>query len=133
MAVMAGPGAKEAALAAPVLAALPEAVDLCGALSLPEAAAVLARFGNLEAIPTDTGEWHVDVRSAATLNAALRTQWQEAQLFRRLATLRTDAPLLQRSPDELFWRGARRAEFGALCEELGQPRLVERPHLWQDA
>jgi hypothetical protein len=97
------------------------------------AAAVLARFGNLEAIPTDTGEWHVDVRSAATLNAALRTQWQEAQLFRRLATLRTDAPLLQRSPDELFWRGARRAEFGALCEELGQPRLVERPHLWQDA
>ncbi|MBU6426487.1 MAG: glycosyltransferase family 9 protein [Rhodospirillales bacterium] len=42
-AVFGGPGAAEAALAAPVLAALPEAVDLCGHLSLPEAAACLRR------------------------------------------------------------------------------------------
>jgi ADP-heptose:LPS heptosyltransferase len=41
--VLAGPGAQERELAAPVLAALPDAVDLCGMLSLPEAAAVLAR------------------------------------------------------------------------------------------
>jgi ADP-heptose:LPS heptosyltransferase len=40
--VLAGPGAAERAMAAPVLAALPDAVDLCGALTLPEAAAVLA-------------------------------------------------------------------------------------------
>jgi hypothetical protein len=32
----------------------------------------------------------------------------------------------------LLWQGARRAEFTALCNELGQPRLAERPHLWQD-
>jgi len=96
------------------------------------AAAVLGRFEHLEGIPANTGEWHVDVRSAATLNSTLRAQWADALLFRRLATLDTDAPLPQRDPEELRWRGARRAEFTDLCEELGQPRLAERPHLWRD-
>ena len=96
------------------------------------AAAVLGRFEHLEAIPADVGEWHVDVRSPATLNATLRARWSDALLFRRLATLSTDAPLPQRDPDELLWQGARRAEFTALCDELGQPRLAERPHLWRD-
>ena len=96
------------------------------------AAAVLGRFEHLEAIPPNTDEWHVDVRSAGPLNTTLRAHWPEALLFRRLATLATDAPLPQRDPDELRWRGAHRAEFTALCDELGQPRLAERPHLWQD-
>ena len=94
--------------------------------------AVLARFGHLEAIPANAGEWHVDVRSSATLNATLRDRWSEALLYRRLATLVADVPLPQSDPAELRWRGARRAEFTALCEELGQPRLAERPHLWRD-
>ncbi len=42
-AVFAGPGEAERAMAAPVLAALPGAIDLAGALTLPEAAACLAR------------------------------------------------------------------------------------------
>lgn len=42
-AVFAGPGAEEAATAAKLLAALPDAIDLVGRLSLPEAAACLAR------------------------------------------------------------------------------------------
>ena len=41
--VLAGPGEAERAMAAPVLAALPDAIDLVGALKLPQAAAVLAR------------------------------------------------------------------------------------------
>ncbi len=41
--VFAGPGPVEQALAAPVLAALPDAIDLTGRLSLPEASACLAR------------------------------------------------------------------------------------------
>jgi ADP-heptose:LPS heptosyltransferase len=41
--VFGGPGAKERAIAAPLLAALPGAIDLCGKLSLPQAAACLAR------------------------------------------------------------------------------------------
>jgi 5'-3' exonuclease len=96
------------------------------------AALVLARFGHLESIPADVGEWHVDVRSAGTLNAVLRAGWSDALLYRRLATLAADAPIPQNDPKELRWRGARRGEFTQLCAELGQPRLAERPHLWQD-
>ena len=96
------------------------------------ASAVLARFGHLESIPAAAGEWHVDVRSAPTLSATLRSNWDEALLYRRLATLRTDVPLPQGGPDELLWRGARRGAFLALCEELGALTLAGRPHLWQD-
>jgi heptosyltransferase-3 len=42
-AVFAGPGDAERALAAPLLAALPDAVDLCGKLTLAEAAACIQR------------------------------------------------------------------------------------------
>jgi 5'-3' exonuclease len=94
--------------------------------------AVLARFEHFEAIPPNVGDWRVDVRSPATLNATLRDHWSEALLYRRLATLVADVPLPQTDPGELRWNGARRAEFTALCDELGQPRLAERPHLWQD-
>ena len=96
------------------------------------AAAVLGRFAHFEAIPANPGEWGVDVRSPAGLNATLRQQWPDALLYRRLATLVTDVPLPEREPEELRWHGARRAAFEALCEELAQPRLAERPHLWQD-
>ncbi len=43
VAVFAGPGARECGIAEPLLAALPGAIDLCGRLSLPEAAACLQR------------------------------------------------------------------------------------------
>jgi 5'-3' exonuclease len=96
------------------------------------ASLVLARFVHLESIPADVAEWHVDVRSAGALSATLRDRWDDALLYRHLATLSPDTPLPQTEPEELRWRGARRAEFAALCEELGQPRLAERPHRWQD-
>ncbi len=96
------------------------------------ASLALAKFGHLEGIPESVGEWHVDVRNAATLNATLRVQWNDALLYRRLATLRRDTPLPQNDPEELRWRGAHRTAFRELCAELGQPRLAERPHLWQD-
>lgn len=96
------------------------------------AGAVLARFGHLEAIPDGPGSWAVDVRSPASLNASLRQHWPQAVLYRELATLRTDAALPQRRPDELRWHGVRRGPFLALCEELGQARLADRPHRWRD-
>jgi 5'-3' exonuclease len=96
------------------------------------ASAVLARYVHLESIPDAPGSWGVAVRSPASLNGALRAQWSDAMLYRRLATLRTDASLPQRDPGELLWRGARRGSFLALCAELGLERLAERPHLWQD-
>jgi 5'-3' exonuclease len=49
-----------------------------------------------------------------------------ALLFKRLATLRTDAPLF-RDVDELRWRGPTDA-FAAWVERLGEPRLLKRAH-----
>jgi ADP-heptose:LPS heptosyltransferase len=56
-AVFAGPGAAEQALAAPVLAALPGAINLAGALALPEAAACLRRCRLF--IGNDSGLMHL--------------------------------------------------------------------------
>lgn len=95
------------------------------------AAAVLGRFEHLESIPRAVEAWHVDVRSAGTLGKVLRDRWDEALLYRHLATLRLDVALPQSKPEELRWRGAHRRPFVAICEELGVPALAERPHLWQ--
>jgi heptosyltransferase III len=59
--ILGGPGEQERAMAAPVLAALPEATDLLGVLDLPEAAAVLARCALF--VGNDSGLMHL---SAAT-------------------------------------------------------------------
>lgn len=56
-AVFAGPGAEERALAAPLLDALPGAIDLAGRLSLPEAAACLQRCALF--IGNDSGLMHL--------------------------------------------------------------------------
>ena len=56
------------------------------------AAAVLDRWGHLEAIPADPLEWDAGVRGAAKLNATLREGFELALLFRRIATVETDAP-----------------------------------------
>jgi hypothetical protein len=47
-----------------------------------------------------------------------------ALLFKRLATLRTDAPLF-RDADELRWRGPTDA-FAACVERMAEPRLLRR-------
>ena len=67
-------------------------------------AAVLAKFGHLEAIPEDSREWRVNAANAATLAATLVREREQALLFRDLATLRSDIPLFE-SVDELAWRG----------------------------
>ncbi len=49
---------------------------------------------------------------------------ERALLFKRLATLRADAPLFE-DVDSLRWKGPT-AEFGSIVEGLGSPRLGER-------
>jgi 5'-3' exonuclease len=68
------------------------------------AAAVLARYGHLEAIPADPGEWNVKVANPVKLAETLRREYDRAQLFRTLATLRTDIPLFG-DVEELRWKG----------------------------
>lgn len=61
--VLAGPGAAERALAKPLLLALPDAVDLVGKLSLPEAAAVLEQAALF--LGNDSGLMHLSAAAGA--------------------------------------------------------------------
>jgi 5'-3' exonuclease len=92
------------------------------------AAAVLSRFGHLEAIPADTLTWGLPSARAARLGEDLRSRWDEALLFRTLATLRTDVSLGS-SLRDLEWQGASES-FKDLCREWGQDDLVTRIHRW---
>ncbi len=56
-------------------------------------AAVLAKFGHLEAIPPDWRDWSVDAANAGALAATLAREREAAYLFRRLATLVTEIEL----------------------------------------
>jgi len=49
---------------------------------------------------------------------------QQALLFKRLATLRTDAPLFE-DVDELRWRGPT-STFAKFTKKIGEPRLLDR-------
>ena len=80
------------------------------------AAAVLARFGRIEAIPDDWRTWGVNAASPAALAQTLARDRDRAFLFRDLATLRTDIPLFE-SVDELQWNGPTPA-FAPLAARL---------------
>jgi 5'-3' exonuclease len=87
-------------------------------------AAVLAKFGHLEAIPKDCREWHVNVTSAGALADTLRREWENAILFRRLATLRTDIDLFG-DVEELRWNGPT-PEFEGIAAELDGARTEKK-------
>jgi 5'-3' exonuclease len=94
------------------------------------AGTVLARYPRLEDIPDDAARWEVNVRGRERLAAALRERRDEAALYRRLATLRTDVPLAEGLAD-LEWRGARRRGLEALCGEIGYGELLARVPRWR--
>jgi 5'-3' exonuclease len=96
------------------------------------AAAVLARFEHIEAIPADAAQWQLPAISpgrAASLAASLAERRDEALLYRRLATLRDDVPLKE-TLRELQWRGAHN-RLKNLCQALGDERIVARITRWQ--
>ena len=68
------------------------------------AAAVLARYQHLEAIPVDWRLWSVNAVNPGTLAQTLQRERDHAFLFRDLATLRTDIALFE-SVDQLQWKG----------------------------
>jgi 5'-3' exonuclease len=80
------------------------------------AAAVIARFGHLESIPSDWREWGVSVASPKALSSRLVADRDRAFLFRDLATLRTDISLFA-SVDQLLWNGPT-AAFPPLAARL---------------
>ena len=88
-------------------------------------AAVLAKFAHIENVPADVREWHVNVASAGALAATLSSGRENALLFRRLATLRTDIPLFQ-DVDELCWKGPT-PSFAEVGAKLDAAKTVARP------
>ena len=88
------------------------------------AAAVLAKFRHLEAIPEDPRGWGVNANNAGGLAATLARERDRAFLFRDLATLRTDIPLFT-SIDALEWNGPTDA-FPALAARLDAAVQTER-------
>lgn len=87
------------------------------------AGAVLGRYEHLEAIPGRASAWDVDVRGKARLAATLEEQRPRAELFRLLATLRTDAVV--GTVDEWRWAGPTDA-LDAWATRLGAPALRRR-------
>jgi 5'-3' exonuclease len=87
------------------------------------AATLLSRYGHLENIPADATDWDVTVRGAATLAATLAAQRADAETFKRLATVRTDAVV--GTVDDWEWTGPT-ADFRAWCERFGRPRLADQ-------
>lgn len=86
------------------------------------AAAVLAKFEHLEAIPDDWREWKVNAHSASTLSATLSREREHAFLFRDLATLRTDLDVFD-AVDHLEWKGPTPA-FTELAERLQRAKTA---------
>ena len=72
------------------------------------AAKLLSQYGAIERFP----------------KKVLGEHQQQALLFKRLATLRTDAPLFE-DVDELKWRGPT-STFAKFTKKIGEPRLLER-------
>lgn len=93
------------------------------------ASALLSAYGHLEAIPEDPKSWTVRPRGAEKLAATLREHRKDALLYKKLATVVTDAPLKE-TLEQLAWAGVPRAPFERMCDRLGLTTLKSRPKRW---
>jgi 5'-3' exonuclease len=89
------------------------------------AAAVLAHYGTIEAIPKLAKDWDVQVRGAVKLATNLAAQPEDAKLFKLLATLREDADV--GAVDDWRWTGPE-PDFDAWTERLGAEGMAKRAH-----
>jgi 5'-3' exonuclease len=97
---------------------------------LRSAAALVAAYGDVGAIPADPSTWTVAVRGAARLGAALASRRREALHAEALLTLRDDAPLVESGVDDLMWHGADPRAVDTLLDVLAAPELRERVTRW---
>jgi 5'-3' exonuclease len=88
------------------------------------AALVLSRYPHLEEIPKDWRNWDASIRKARPLSEALFTAWDDALLFRTLATLRLDVPVFD-TVEDLRWKGPR-VNLEELCQRMKVTGLLER-------
>lgn len=91
----------------------------------PKAASLaLTKYRHLENIPKDWRDWDPSIRRAHPLAESLFVSWDDALLYRTLATLRLDVPMFA-SIDELRWKGPRN-NFQQSCERLRAGELYKR-------
>jgi 5'-3' exonuclease len=88
------------------------------------ASLALAEYLHLEGVPKDWRQWPRSLRGAQRLAEVFLRQWDDALLFRELATLRSDVPVFE-SVDALAWRGPA-PEFERFCERIQAPALYAR-------
>ena len=93
-------------------------------------ATVLSEYGRMEDIPDSYEDWTVTVRGGRTLAQNIAANREDALLYKKLATLRTDAPISE-SLQALRWEGVPQSEYLDLCDDLGLERLKDLPHRWQ--
>ncbi len=88
------------------------------------AALVFSQYAHLEDIPKDWRQWHPSIRKARGLSESLFAAWDDALLFRTLATLRLDVPVFE-TIEELRWTGPR-PDFQEHCQRMKAPALYAR-------
>ncbi len=88
------------------------------------AALTLSQYPHLEDIPKDWRDWHPAIRKARVLSESLFNAWNDALLFRILATLRLDVPVFD-AVEELRWKGPR-PNFEEHCRRLKSHDLLRR-------
>lgn len=88
------------------------------------AALALSQYEHLEEIPKDFRDWHPSIRSAQRLATSLFSSWNDALLFRTLATLRLDVPVFD-TVEDLRWKGPR-PSFEEQCHRMKSPELLSR-------
>jgi len=88
------------------------------------AAQVLSRYLKLEDIPKSVRHWDPAINNARRLSASLFSSWQDALLYRTLATLRLDVPVFNHV-DDVRWPGPRPG-FEALCRSMDATELFNR-------
>jgi 5'-3' exonuclease len=88
------------------------------------AALVLSQYAHFEEIPKDWQQWHPSIRRARLLSESLFGAWDDAILFRTLATLRLDVPVFE-TVEDLRWKGPR-PDFEAYCQRIKAPDLLRR-------
>jgi len=91
---------------------------------LKAAGLTLSQYPHLEDIPKNWREWHTSIKRARALSESLFSAWDDALLFRTLATLRLDVPVFD-TVEELRWKGPR-ADFEEICRRIKAPDLLRR-------
>lgn len=88
------------------------------------AALTLSQYPHLEDIPRNWQAWHSSIRKARLLSESLFNAWNDALLFRTLATLRLDVPVFD-TVEDLRWKGPR-SNFEEYCQRMKSPDLLRR-------